>query len=283
MRHCVVMTAYKDVEQINRFINAAPENFDFYIHLDKKSSIDKGKISSRAKIFSKYNIFWGGVEHLQAFLYLLKEAYQGGIKYDFYHLCTGQDYFACPITTFEQRLEEGMCYLDFYMLPKKNWWHGGFYILRYRTLASRCDVRKPFFKVANYIYFLYQYICKKQRPLPSYEMACGAVYCSLPRGAVAECLFSEVANDLLGRMSDTTCAEEIYFQTVLWNSEYRPKIVKDNLRYVDWNVKYPPKFLDGNDYLKIVNSDKCFCRKIDSFLSKSLIGKLEKYVLDIYV
>lgn len=59
MNHCVVMTAYKDVEQINRFINLAPENFDFYVHLDKKSSIDKSALSARAKVFSVYNIFWG--------------------------------------------------------------------------------------------------------------------------------------------------------------------------------------------------------------------------------
>lgn len=54
------MTAYKDVEQINRFINVAPDNFDFYIHLDKKSAVDKSALSPRAKVFSEYNVFWGG-------------------------------------------------------------------------------------------------------------------------------------------------------------------------------------------------------------------------------
>ena len=37
MKHCILMTVYKDVEQINRIIEFAPENFDFYVHIDKKS------------------------------------------------------------------------------------------------------------------------------------------------------------------------------------------------------------------------------------------------------
>lgn len=279
MNHCVVMTAYKDVEQINRFINLAPKNFDFYVHLDKKSTIDKSALSARAKVFSVYNIFWG-VEHLKAFLFLLKEAYSSGKEYDFFHLCTGQDFFACPLSSFDSKFREDTCYLDFYMLPKKNWWHGGFYILKYKTLASFCDVRKPMNRIANFGFYLYQWIFIKQRPLPMYKMACGAVYCSLPKGAVEEYLFGDVAQDLLERLSDTTCGEEVFFQTVLWNSKYREKIVKNNLRYVDWTVKAPPKFLEECDYKKIVDSDNCFCRKIDSVKSKSLIDKLEKYVVE---
>lgn len=119
---------------------------------------------------------------------------------------------------------------------------------------------------------------RKQRQLPAYEMACGAVYCSLPKGAVEECLYGIVAQDLLGRLSDTTCGEEVFFQTVLWNSSYREKIIKTNLRYVDWSVKAPPKFLDESDYENIVKSNNVFCRKIDSLKSKALIDKLEKYV-----
>lgn len=112
------MTAYKDVEQINRFINVAPDNFDFYIHLDKKSAVDKSALSPRAKVFSEYNVFWG-VEHLKAFLFLLEKACSNGKEYDFYHLCTGQDFFACPLSSLDFKLKKECCYLDFYMLPKK--------------------------------------------------------------------------------------------------------------------------------------------------------------------
>lgn len=43
------MTVYKDIDQINRIINIAPDNFDFYVHIDKKSPLRVGDISKRAR------------------------------------------------------------------------------------------------------------------------------------------------------------------------------------------------------------------------------------------
>lgn len=56
MKHCILMTVYKDVEQINRIIEFAPENFDFYVHIDKKSKLTRSDISKRANVFSEYRI-----------------------------------------------------------------------------------------------------------------------------------------------------------------------------------------------------------------------------------
>ena len=50
------MTAYKDVGLINKIIESAPDNFDFYIHLDKKCQITPSDISPRANVFKKYKI-----------------------------------------------------------------------------------------------------------------------------------------------------------------------------------------------------------------------------------
>ena len=55
MKHCIIMTAYKDVAMINRIIARCPDNWGIYIHLDRKSDIDESEIDSRAKVFKKYN------------------------------------------------------------------------------------------------------------------------------------------------------------------------------------------------------------------------------------
>ena len=185
MRHCIVMTAYKDVEQINRFVESAPENFDFYIHIDKKSAIDKAQISKRAKVFCEYKIYWGAVEHLKAFLFLLKQAYESGVKYDFFHLCTGQDFFACRFTEFDSLLKPDTCYIELIRLPRKGWWHGGYFILKYRTLASLFDVRGIFARCANWLYLSLQRLFMIRRSVPAYAMGCGSVYCTIPRGGKA--------------------------------------------------------------------------------------------------
>lgn len=72
------MTVYKDVEQINSIIEFAPENFDFYVHIDKKSKLTRSDISKRANVFSEYRIYWGAVEHLKAFLFLMNKAFHSG-------------------------------------------------------------------------------------------------------------------------------------------------------------------------------------------------------------
>lgn len=53
MNHCLIITAYKDIENLNRLIHYAPEEWGIYIHLDKKSSIRKEEIDKRAHVYQK--------------------------------------------------------------------------------------------------------------------------------------------------------------------------------------------------------------------------------------
>ncbi len=269
------MTAYKDICQINRIIDSAPENFDFYVHVDKKSNLKTEDISSRAHIFSEYRIYWGAVEHLKAFLFLMEKAYTSGKQYDFYHLITGQDFYACPFDKFDNLLEFGKNYIETWRFPRKNWWHDGYGIIKYKTLASKVDLRKKRYKLANMAYYWWQRLTKTYHSIPNYPMAGGSVYCTISGGAVNYILYSEISKDLLKRLMNTTCAEELFFQTVLINSPYKNSIVNDNLRYIDWSVHTPPKYLTVEDYDKICQSEKLFCRKIDSSLSKDLITNLQ--------
>ena len=275
MKHCILMTVYKDLDQINRIIDVAPANFDFFVHIDKKSKLKIKDISKRAKVYSEYRIFWGAVEHLKAFLFLMDKALKSNKKYDFYHLITGQDFYACPFKDFDSLLEEGKNYMEIIKLPRKGWWNGGFHIIKYKTLASKFDLRKRKYKAFDRLYYLYQRILRKEQSIPNYQMCCGSVYCSISGGAISYILNSDISKNLLSRLDNTTCSEEIFFQTVLFNSPYKAFIVDSNLRYMDWDTPKPPKFLQENDYNKIRNTKCLFCRKIDSVMSKALILKLE--------
>lgn len=87
---------------------------------------------------------------------------------------------------------------------------------------------------------------------------------------------SPMAKDLLTRLNNSTCAEEVFFQTLIMNSPFRDTIQKDvTLRYINWNANPAPKYLDIDDYAEILKSNSLFCRKIDSIQSASLIEKLE--------
>ena len=186
---------------------------------------------------------------------LLTKAYNDGCDYDYYHLVTGQDFFAVSPKQFDEIIgDKRLNYIEFHKCPYAVWdkcWGGGFDMLRYRTLASYCDVRKPIYYILNKTFHVLQKGLSCQRPLPPYPIYGGSVYCSLTSDAVKEILYSSLANDLLLRLKNSTCGEEVFFQTVLMNSQCKDRIINDKLRYMDWSVKEPPKVLRDEDYDKI--------------------------------
>jgi hypothetical protein len=59
-------------------------------------------------------------------------------------------------------------------------------------------------------------------------------------------------------------ADELFFQTILFNSPLRPKLINNNLRYIDWSEGKPnPKLLSENDIHKIEVSVCFFARKFN--------------------
>lgn len=280
MKHCIIMTAYKDVEIINHFISLTPKDWGIYIHLDKKSKLRISDINPRAKVFSIKKIYWGGWEHLYVFWFLLNQAKESGTYFDYYHLISGQDFYASPIALFDELLgNEGMNYMGIFSIPNRYWhWDGGYKIFKYRTLSSFCDIRKTFPRAINKIYYLLQKYTHTERRLPPYPLFGSSVYSSLHHDFVEWMLDSDLAKSLLHNLKNSVCAEEVFFQTVIMNSPFKQKVkAEETLRYVDWHSNPRPKFLDTNDFEKIKNSGSLFCRKVDSQLSRGLISLLENY------
>ena len=50
MRHCLIMTAYKDAEMINSIIDETPVSWGVYIHIDAKSSLLSSMINNRCTL-----------------------------------------------------------------------------------------------------------------------------------------------------------------------------------------------------------------------------------------
>ena len=222
------------------------------------------------------------MEHLKAFIFLLQQAYDDNAKFDYYHFITGQDFYSINPVDFDKVLgKDGNSYFEVHPCPRENWWGGGFEIIKFRTISSYFDIRNNrIAKLINTLYRQLQRILNLTRPLPDYPLFCGSVYGSIHESAVNFILNSEIAKDLLNRLKDSTCGEEIYFQTILMNSLFANKIINDNLRYIDWNVCSPPKFLNEEDYERIISSRTLFCRKIDSYISSKLLNMLIRFIFN---
>lgn len=84
---------------------------------------------------------------------------------------------------------------------------------------------------------------------------------------------------LLKRFIHTFCAEELYFQTIIMNSEYASFIVNDIFRYIDWKSGRGgyPAILDITDFKHIEASNKVFARKVSRY-SRALIVTINEEI-----
>ena len=97
MSQAIIITAYKNFEQLDFLADFFSPCFDVFIHVDKKSEeISKDKIvllNSKKNVYAiqKYNIKWGGKDHLNAILFLMDKALKKGDS--FLHVISGEDSF----------------------------------------------------------------------------------------------------------------------------------------------------------------------------------------------
>jgi len=85
---------------------------------------------------------------------------------------------------------------------------------------------------------------------------------------------------LYNKLKYTFAAEETYIPTVLVNSGFKEYIENSNLRYIEWEIKNNsfPAILDDNHYLKILEANVFFARKIIRSTSQMLIDKLNRRI-----
>lgn len=63
------------------------------------------------------------------------------------------------------------------------------------------------------------------------------------------------------------CGDELFFQSIIMDSQFKNNIYKSNLRYIDWTTGPDfPRVLCEKDYNKILESDCLFGRKFSDEL-----------------
>lgn len=278
MKHCLLITAYKNVDIINNLIDSIPDDWGIYIHIDQKSKIKVEGINHRAHVFKKYKVNWGSRAHIKAILLLMSRVYKNDFIYDYYHLITGQDFMCCPLNKVDEILGfDGFTYMEYFKVPNPNWtgWHSGLDIIEYRTLAPFANLKDLKWRARNEKFERFQDKLHLKKRLPDYPLYGGSSYSSFHKSAIEEIMASPLTKTFYRKLSMSLCGEELFFQTILMNSKIKDRIVNNNLRYIDWNSDTPPKIVTDEDYDKIINSGALFCRKID-YQSASLVQKLQK-------
>ena len=285
----ILITAYHKFDQLQKLTDLLSRKFEVYVHIDKRVENNFTPSNEHIHVYSVYPINWGGCNHLRAILFLMKEALKNPeIKYC--HLISGDDWPVRSLDTINDHFEDNdeidmLCTKYSDMTPE--WYkicHGW---QQYYHWLDRFDYKKlptkVFVKCMVELQKLLHVNRYKQLPKvlgSDKELAQGLVWGSYPRDAVQFCLDYDDRNPkFMEWLSKAQAAEEFFFQTILANSKnFESRIKNNHYRYMNWTRKNGsyPGILDEEDFDGIRNGEWYFCRKVDAFISKELIKKLDE-------
>ena len=280
----VIITAYKNFDQLKKLAYILSKEFEVFIHIDKKSQFENTEPlfnSSHIHIYSIYSVNWGGSNHLKAILHLMNDA-MNQQQIDYFHILSGDSW---PITDthsiacfFEEHKEINMLCTKLKDMDR-NWYKT---VSKWQKYYSFLDVfdyksipQKIFVKSA--VKFQEILGVDRFRNLDM-ELAQGLVWGSLPADAVKDCFdYIYWHPEFLNFLEYGHAPEEFFFQSILSNiTKWEGKITNKNYQYMNWNKRNGsyPAILDISDYDAIQKGTFFFVRKIDFPISNALIDKL---------
>ncbi len=287
MQQVILITAYKDFEQLFEISNYFGDSFHLYIHIDKKSKIDTLMLNQLMAlnnvkwVTNKYKVNWGSYNHLKSIILLAEEALKNSDN-QYFHLITGQDFPIKSKSEFQEHFKKNnkSIYLENFTLPSPCFNNGGMHRIEYFNLYDVFDAKRQLRWIQLFIRLQKKIGFKRKLSGKLPQLYAGSTYWSMPRRALEFSIEKSSHNlMLLNRLKHTFCAEEIYFQTILMNSDFNIHVNSDNLRHIDWEKRNGsiPAILDKSDLSKLLSTNAFFARKFD----KRISNELKKKLLDI--
>ena len=281
----ILMLCHIFPNQINDFIDKLDDgHFDFFIHADKKSDI-QASINKRSNVYfvsdeKRVDVRWGQYSMVEATLQLIEVATRAD-KYDYYWLCSGQDF---PIRSTEEIyhfLQISNCNYISLCSSRNNPIKG----YRDSRFDKRCEVLFPSWLIGKTVWqrsLMKMYkiatggtghtfsVFKRNPPL-DLELFFGSQWWCL-KGETISWIYEFLIdhNEVCEFFKKTICPDECFFHTLVMNSPYKDD-VEPNLVYLDWvEGKSSPRILNISDYKGMMESGKLLVRKIDSEIELEL-------------
>lgn len=277
MKHAYCIIAHNEPEVLEALVQSIDdERNDIYLLVDKKadmvqfSSIHANK--SRFFILSeeqRVDIRWGDESQALAEIAVLEAAHEGG-KYEYYHLLSGMD---MPIKSQD--------YIHDFFLSHHGKEFVGFNSSSDadRVAASRAEYRyiltryykSPFIVKAvssalRHLFLFVQRMAGYRRHYHGVNMKTGCNWVSISDDFCSYLL--ERKGWILEFVKQTSCVDEVFIATLLWNSPFKNCIYDANdeysscVRAIDWSRGNPYVWGQSKeDFEWLKQSDAIFARK----------------------
>ena len=273
-----LIQAHKDLGQLNALVEQLrDDDFRVYVNLDRKCALDPAAVHPSARLVrDRVDVHWGTFSQVQAVLNSLHQIVAEVPEFDKVVFLSAQDF---PLLS-NARLKEAFArHVDHELLDTvaigtgPGQWAAGFrYQYFYRDDGSRmlrtaCRIANRAMRATG----LTRRLPGGMRPYG------GSSWWALSRACVQDIL-ARVAREpgLVRFFRRCACPDEMFFQTLVMNSPFAPRVLGQNFRYVQWpeHGARNPKILDEGDFERIAASRAHFCRKIDSEASAALLPRL---------
>jgi len=276
-RHAYCIIAHQDPIMLHVMVAMLDHPFnDIYIHIDKKVEITpflsiNTKFSKLFFLPERLSVEWGGTSQIDTELLIFEYASNHG-NYSYYHMMSGQDlplhsqdyihdFFDNKFSGYEfvtinpspdeVDIEYKTRYYHFFVKDLSDIQHSFSHYLHYYLHAAAIKVQKLLG-------------VKRHYPI---ELKKSLHFCSVTQEFVSYLL--SMKGFIRKTFSYTLCADEIFLQSILWNSSFRSKLFtpKDgapgSMRKVLW-INHKAYIWKELDFKELTSSKELYALKFTS-------------------
>ena len=273
-KQAILIQCHNKPEQINVLIDTFPEEqFDFYVHVDKKSDIQKDIFKKSNVHFaeSRVCVRWGRYAQVAATLVLMRMIHNP-TQYSYCHLISGNDFPVKPIDWFNSLFCEENCreYIETKRLPGTSTWSWSGLDRMYCYYPNWMNQRpaNKFMKAVRVAYreFVMRTGILKRKDLAVEDFYGGSSWWSITGKMISWMLEYIDDNPRFIKCFDHgVCVDEVFFSTLAMLSPYKENIEDNHMRYMNWsepgNNSGGPAILKRKDIDKLISSEFAFARK----------------------
>ena len=276
MRIAHLLLVHEYTPQLLRLVQKLSHaDADIYIHVDRKKPIEQFAALKMPRLFfinNRVKVYWGSFSIVQATLNGFQSILASGRDYGYINLLSGQDYPLQPLAAIHDFFDKhpGKAFMEYYnvtdvwteAIPRITKYHLADY-----TFTGRHTVEKLMNKILP------------QRKMPYDLTAVGRSQWFSIAPAFAQYILEYVkTNPRIVKFFKLSWApDELFFQTILYNSPHKKDLVNDNLRYIDWSEKKAsPKTFTLADVPLLTASGKLYARKFNANTDAAVLDELDK-------
>jgi hypothetical protein len=245
MKIAYLIVAHNTPNHLRRLVRSlSSPDCDFFIHVDRRSKFSDFSLIEGSNVFFAHDripVYWGDFSVTRTIIMLIKQALDANRNYGYFVLLSGSDY---PLrsTSYIHDFFEIYQNTEFINMVKMPCAKVGKPISRLRSykVESSHSIRKQIFEITQRFLRKFGLDSVLERDykkiLGDLEPYGGSTWWALTKHACEYIInFIDSKPQVVDFYKNTLLADEMFFQTILWNSQFK-ETVKRNLTYTDWSA-----------------------------------------------